>query len=67
MLTIKSFGSVVLQSTKNKLISFSPTNFVITANEPSLAVGVLLQTQNIFDSQVRYRRSCIRLVLLNII
>ena len=62
MFSLKSLGSVALQSTKNKLISFSQTNNVINVNEPAIT-GLLLQaSQNVFDTQVRYRRSCIRKV-----
>ena len=60
MFSFKSLGSVALQSTRNKLVSFSQCNSVINANEPAVT-GLLLQVnQNVFDTQVRYRRSCIR-------
>ena len=60
MFSLKSLGSVALQSTKNKLVSFTQTNNVISSNELAIS-GVLLQvSQNVFDTQVRYRRSCIR-------
>ncbi len=62
MFSLKSLGSLALQSTKNKLISFAQTSNVIYSNEPGVT-GLLLQvSQNVFDTQVRFRRSCIRKV-----
>jgi len=60
MFSLKNIGSIALQSTKSKLITFSQTNHALNCTiEPSLVAGALLQAQNIFDTQVRYRRSCI--------
>ena len=63
MFSLKSLGSVALQSTKNKLISFTQTNNVINSNELAISGALLQVSQNVLDtqvSQVRYRRSCIR-------
>ena len=61
MFTLKSLGSIAIQAGRSKLLTFSQCQSAVSveASLPSLA-SFLLQTPAVFDTQVRFRRSCIR-------
>ena len=61
MFTLKSLGSIAIQAGRSKLLTFTPCQSAISV-EPSLPVlaSALLQAPAVFDTQVRFRRSCIR-------
>ena len=63
MFSLKSLGSIAIQAGRSKLLTFSQCQTGVGV-EPSLALPALaaslLQAPAVLDTQVRFRRSCIR-------